>query len=83
MQPSPGAVVPMLLLFIVVGVVHAVFAKRMFSYWDRFYVFFRFGFRNRLSMSPGGVRAFGIVFAIAALAMLVLYLWQWSHQTAI
>ena len=80
MQPSPETMVPMLVLFIAVGVVHAVFARQMLGYWDRFYAFFRFGFRSRLSRSLGGIRAFGIVYAIAAGAMLTGYLWQWFHQ---
>lgn len=75
MQPPPIAFIPGLVFFIAVGLIHAVFPERMYGYWQRYLAWT--GLRSRWTYrSPTAIRVFGIVFAIFAACMLVLYLSQ-------
>jgi hypothetical protein len=82
MLPAPLTFVPGLVLFIVIGLVHAIFPVQMYGYWRRIYNFWM-PWQSRILRgfpdSPGGMRAFGIVFATLAVGMLTLYLWQLLH----
>ena len=68
-------------LFAVAGIVCAVIPARIHSYGKRLNVFR--GNPERPVMrgvpdTPAGVRIFGVVFALFAISLIALYLWQWS-----
>jgi hypothetical protein len=81
MRPPPEGVLPALALFAIAGVVCAVIPARILSYGKRLNAFR--GNPQRPVMrgvpdTPAGVRIFGVAFALFAILLIALYLWQWS-----
>lgn len=84
MIPSPTTIVPVLVLFIVFGLVLATFPVQMIGYLERLDDFVG---RSRISLfsrsvttPPMAARGLGVVTVLFAAGMLALYLWQLWHQ---